>query len=64
MNEAGILHYSRAISEVNRALSKIDWSQDKFNDAVLVAIIFLYIHGVRHSLEQSLQATRVYSTNG
>lgn len=46
LNEAGIEYYSRAVSEVNRALSKIDWDNDEFNDALLTTIIFLYIHGV------------------
>ncbi|KIW93364.1 uncharacterized protein Z519_05969 [Cladophialophora bantiana CBS 173.52] len=46
MNEVGIRYYARAVSEVNRSLSMIDWGRDDFNDALLVAIIFLYIHGV------------------
>ncbi|OAL28862.1 hypothetical protein AYO20_09342 [Fonsecaea nubica] len=46
MHEAGLRYYARAVSEVNRSLSKIDWGRDDFNDALLVAIIHLYIHGV------------------
>ena len=46
MHEAGIMYYSRAVSRVNRALGNIDWSRDRYNDAVLVCITFLYIHGV------------------
>ncbi len=46
MNEAGIRYYSSAVSEVNGALSRIDWARDDFNDALLLAVIMLYIHGV------------------
>jgi hypothetical protein len=46
MNEAGIRFYARAVSGVSRSLSRIDWSQDDFNDSLLLAIILLYIHGV------------------
>jgi hypothetical protein len=46
MHEAGIMYYSRAVSQVSRALDNIDWSRDGFNDAVLCCITFLYIHGV------------------
>ncbi|KIX03953.1 uncharacterized protein Z518_07506 [Rhinocladiella mackenziei CBS 650.93] len=46
MNEAGIIYYSRAMSEVHQALNSIDWSREVFSDAVLMAIIFLYVHGV------------------
>jgi hypothetical protein len=47
MNEAGIRYYARAVSGINRTLTRIDWSRDDFNDALLQAIILLYIHGVR-----------------
>ncbi|EXJ54324.1 hypothetical protein A1O7_09662 [Cladophialophora yegresii CBS 114405] len=46
MNEAGIRYYARAVSSINRTLTRIDWSRDDFNDALLQAIILLYIHGV------------------
>ena len=46
LNEAGIKYYSSAVSEVNDALSRIDWDRDDFNDALLLAVIMLYIHGV------------------
>ncbi|KIW62814.1 hypothetical protein PV04_10945 [Phialophora macrospora] len=46
MNEAGLRYYARAVSGINRTLTRIDWSRDDFNDAVLQAIIFLYIHGI------------------
>ncbi|EXJ91179.1 hypothetical protein A1O1_04288 [Capronia coronata CBS 617.96] len=45
MNESGLVYYSRAVSKVNQALNKIDWSRDDYNVAVLLAITFLYIHG-------------------
>ena len=47
MNEAGIRYYASAVAKVNRALNKIQWEHDDFNDALLYAIIMLYIHGVR-----------------
>lgn len=46
MNAAGIMYYSRAVAKVNQALNNIDWSRDDYNVAVLMAITFLYIHGV------------------
>nr|XP_008731156.1 uncharacterized protein G647_08626 [Cladophialophora carrionii CBS 160.54]ETI20588.1 hypothetical protein G647_08626 [Cladophialophora carrionii CBS 160.54] len=46
LNEAGIRYYARAVSGINRTLTRIDWSRDDFNDALLQAIILLYIHGV------------------
>ncbi|EXJ92957.1 hypothetical protein A1O3_01513 [Capronia epimyces CBS 606.96] len=46
MNAAGIMYYSRAVSKVNQALTNIDWSRDDYNVAVLLAITFLYIHGI------------------
>ena len=46
LNEAGINYYSLAVSSVNRALNRIDWNRDDFNDALLLAVILLYIHGV------------------
>jgi hypothetical protein len=65
MNEAGIKYYSRAVSHVNRALSNIDWSRDSFNDALLVCITFLYIHGVSSRLSRPVPSTfrNVVSTN-
>lgn len=46
MKEAGIQHYSGTVLEVNRAIGAIDWARDDFNDALLLTVIFLYIHGV------------------
>ncbi len=46
LHEAGIKYYSRAVSQINRALGEIDWSNDEFNDALLLGVIFLYIHEV------------------
>lgn len=46
MNQAGIHYYGLAMSEVNRALNRIDWNRDDFNDALMMAIIMMYIHGV------------------
>lgn len=46
MHEAGIMYYSRAVSKVNQVLGNIDWSRDRYNDAILICITFLYIHGV------------------
>ena len=46
LHELSLTYYSRAVSDVNRALDGIDSIGDKSCDALLTAIIFLYIHGV------------------
>ncbi|KIW14423.1 hypothetical protein PV08_07206 [Exophiala spinifera] len=46
LQEAGFAYYSRATSQVSRALSNIDWSRDQYNDAVSMTVTFLYIHGL------------------
>ena len=47
LSEASIKYYSRAVSGVTRALHNIDWNYDDFDDALLLAVILLYIHGAR-----------------
>lgn len=45
MDNAGITYYTQAVSQVNQALSSIDFTKET-SDAVLMTVIFLYIHGV------------------
>lgn len=58
MNEAGIQFYSRAVSAVNRALSQINWADEDFNDALILCIIFLYVHGVSDFLRSHILESR------
>lgn len=38
--------YSAAVTQVNHALVKVDWNNEESDDAILMAVVFLYIHGV------------------
>lgn len=49
MRAAELSFYSLAITDVNHALLKVDWNSEETDDAVLLAVIFLYIHGVSQS---------------
>lgn len=46
MGSAELRFYTRAVTEVNHALAKVDWNSEDTDDAVLMAVCFLYIHGV------------------
>lgn len=46
MRAAELSFYSLALTDVNHALVKVDWNSEETDDAVLLAVIFLYIHGV------------------
>lgn len=46
MGSAELSFYTRAVTEVNHALAKVDWNSEDTDDAVLMAVCFLYIHGV------------------
>jgi len=46
LHELSLTYYSRAVSDVNRALDGINSIGDRSCDALLTAIIFLYIRGV------------------
>jgi hypothetical protein len=43
---AELIFYSLAVTDVNHALVKVDWNSEETGDAVLLAVVFLYIHGV------------------
>ncbi|KEF54492.1 uncharacterized protein A1O9_09659 [Exophiala aquamarina CBS 119918] len=46
LSAAGLSFYAAAVTQVNHALVKVDWSNKESDDAILIAVIFLYIHGV------------------
>lgn len=56
--------YSRAVTDVNHALAKVDWNSEDTDDAVLMAVCFLYIHGVgllNNTVHLSLTSARLRS---